>query len=181
MNRLVEIKTKEDIIEEYKGTPIELLIEYHNFNRVHDFHDKAKLLIGMCMDNRECLHLPDNFAYIIRTGGANLKYSQFNISYAIAVGQVKYIAIIGHNNCGMVNLNERRELFIQGLIENAGWDRKSAEVHFNHHAPRFEIGNEIDFILNETAELRERYTGILVAPFLYNINDHKIYLVDEES
>ena len=41
----------------------------------------------MCMDNRKHLHIPDNFAFIIRSGGANLRYSEFKVSYAIAVGR----------------------------------------------------------------------------------------------
>ena len=34
----------------------------------------------MCMDNRKQLRLPDNFAYILRTGGGNIRYSEFKIS-----------------------------------------------------------------------------------------------------
>ena len=81
----------------------------------------------MCMDNRKHLRMPDNFAFIIRSGGANLRYSEFKVAYAIAVGGVKAIALIGHTNCGMVNLVARREQFVQGLIDNGGWDRASAE------------------------------------------------------
>ena len=46
------------------------------------------LLVGMCMDNRRHVYIPDNFAFIIRSGGANLRCSEFKVSYAIAVGQV---------------------------------------------------------------------------------------------
>jgi len=66
----------------------------------------------MCMDNRKHLHMPDNFAFIIRTGGANLRYSEFKVSYAIAVGGVRHIALIGHSKCGMVNLAARKEAFV---------------------------------------------------------------------
>jgi len=105
MNQLVDIKKREDIFPEYRHTPIGLLLEYHNLNRPFDTYAQAQLLIGMCMDNRKHLHIPDNFSYIIRSGGANLRYSEFKVSYAIAVGEVQHIALIGHNNCGMVNLN----------------------------------------------------------------------------
>ena len=73
------------------------------------------------MDHRKRLRIPDNFAYIIRAGGGNLRYSEFKVSYAIAVGEVKTIALIGHNQCGMVNLISKREQFIQGMVEHAGW------------------------------------------------------------
>ena len=71
------------------------------------------------MDSHKRLRQPENFAYIIRTGGANLRDSEFEVSYAIAVGGVTAIALIGHTHCGMVNLISKRESFVQGLVENA--------------------------------------------------------------
>ncbi|MBK7215248.1 MAG: hypothetical protein IPH88_18575 [Bacteroidales bacterium] len=94
------------------------------------------------MDNRKHLNMPDCFAFIIRSGEAiNLsRYSEFEVSYAISVGEVKHIALIAHNHCGMVNLHERKELFIQGLVDNAGWLREKVEEHFMQFSPMFEIG-----------------------------------------
>jgi carbonic anhydrase len=131
------------------------------------------------MDNRKHLHIPDNFAFIIRAGGANLRYSEFKVSYAIAVGGVRSIALIGHNQCGMVNLVARKELFIQGLIENAGWEPELAEQHFMNFAPMFEIGNEVDFVLSEAKRLRQRYPKIQVAPLMYKVEDNLLYQVRE--
>ena len=104
MKRLIHIEKPADIPEVYLNTPIGLLLEYHNLNRDFENYSNARLLVGMCMDNRKHLHMPDNFAYIIRSGGANLRYSEFKVSFAISVGGVKHIALIGHSNCGMVNL-----------------------------------------------------------------------------
>lgn len=179
MKRLKPVKSKNDIPSEYQNTPIGLLLEYHNLNRDYDIYSNAKLLIGMCMDNRKHLHIPDNFAFIIRSGGANLRYSEFKISYAISVGDVQHIALIGHDNCGMVNLVQRKELFIKGLSERAGWTAEQAEEHFNQYAPMFEIGNEIDFVLSESIRLRLRYPKIKVAPLLYLVEDNKLYLIKE--
>lgn len=120
MHRLINISSHDDIFPEYRDTPIGRLLEYHNLNKPLEPYKKAQLFIGMCMDNRKHLHIPDNFAFVIRAGGANLRYSEFKISYAIAVGDVHHIALISHNNCGMVNLVARKEQFIAGLVENAG-------------------------------------------------------------
>ena len=180
MHRLVKISTTEDIFPEYRQTPIGLLLEYHNLNRSFDSYDKAQLLIGMCMDNRKHLHIPDNFAFIIRSGGANLRYSEFKVSYAIAIGQVKHIALVGHNNCAMVNLISRKELFVNGLVNNAGWNKERAEEHFMNFAPMFEIGNEIDFVISETIRLRLRYPKITIVPMLYQIENNHIYLIQEK-
>ena len=154
-------------------------MEYHNLNREYEIYTQARLLVGMCMDNRKHLHIPDNFAFIIRAGGANLRYSEFKVSYAIAVGGVQSIALIGHNQCGMVNLVARKELFIKGLIENAGWAPELAEQHFMNFAPMFEIGNEIDFVLSEAKRIRARYPKIQVAPLLYKVEDNLLYQVQE--
>ncbi|KOA19965.1 carbonic anhydrase [Clostridium homopropionicum DSM 5847] len=180
MKRLVKVTKEEDIFEKYKGTPIEALLKYHNLDYPHDTFAKAEILIGMCMDNRKSLRIPDNFAFILRSGGGNLRYSEFKVSYAIAIGGVKTIALIAHNNCGMVNLMSKKKNFINGLVDVAGWDRQWAEEHFMNFSPMFEIGNEIDFVLSEAKRLRLRYPNILVAPLYYNIDDNKLYLVNED-
>ena len=179
MEKLIAITSINDILPEYRQTPIGLLMEYHNLNRQPEEYDKAQLLVGMCMDNRKHLHIPDNFAFIIRSGGANLRYSEFKVSFAVGVGQIRHIALIGHNNCGMVNLISRKNEFIDGLVSSAGWDRDKAEEHFFHYAPMFEIGSETDFILSETKRLRLRYPKIMIAPLFYNVDDSKLYLIKE--
>lgn len=180
MNRLVAVETKQNIFNKYVDTPIGKLLEYHNLNAVFDKYDKAQLLIGVCMDNRISLRLPEKFAFIIRTGGVNLRFNEFQVSFAIAIGKVKHIALICHDKCGMVNLFSKRDEFINGLVENAGWEREWAEQHFMHFAPIFEIGNEIDFLLNETKRLRLRYPKITIAPLFYKLDDNKLYLISED-
>jgi len=174
------VESESDIPSHLRGTPIAELLQYHNFGRELIPVPAPRLLIGMCMDNRKHLHIPDNFAFILRAGGANLRPSEFKVSYAIAVGGVRHIAIIGHNNCGMVNLMSRSHLFIDGLVKNAGWDRQTAEDHFFHFAPLFEIGSELDFTRSEAKRLRLRYPGVMVAPFLYKVEDNRLYFLKED-
>ena len=180
MDRLISIDSTENIPEAYRETPIGLLLEYHNLERPFSSYSQAQLLIGMCMDNRKHLNIPDNFAFIIRAGGANLRASEFKVSYAIAVGGISYIALIGHNQCGMVNLVARKELFIQGLVERGGWNKEQAEEHFMNFAPLFEIGNEIDFVLSEAKRLRIKYPKVPVVPMLYKVEDNRLYLLSEQ-
>ena len=179
MKRLIEISDSNDIPTEYRKTPIEQLLEYHNLNKSFISFTNAQLLVGMCMDNRKHLNIPDNFAFIIRAGGANLRYSEFKVSYAISVGGIRHIALIGHNNCGMVNLVSRKDNFIKGLVE-VGWNKETAIDHFNHFAPMFEIGNEIDFVITEANRLRLRYPKVIIAPMLYKIEDNLLYLISEK-
>ena len=72
MNRLVSITRKGAIPITYSDSPMGILLEYHNLIRSLNDVASAHLLISMCIDNRKQLRLPKNFAYIIRTAGANL-------------------------------------------------------------------------------------------------------------
>lgn len=179
MDRLIPVRNETDILPLFRNTPVGALLAYHNLGRPHAVHEKAELLIGMCMDNRKYLRIPENFAFIIRAGGGNLRYSEFKVSYAIAIGGVSGIALLGHTNCGMVNLISRREEFVSGLVQRTGWDREWAEQHFMHFAPMFEIGNEVDFVLSEAKRLRLRYPKILVAPLMYRVEDNQLYQLKE--
>ncbi len=174
------VEAESDIPLHLRGTPIAELLEYHNLGRKLVPVPAPRLLIGMCMDNRKHLRIPDNFAFTLRAGGANLRPSEFKVSYAIAVGGVRAIAIIGHTNCGMVNLMARSSQFIEGLQQNAGWDKQQAEDHFFHFAPLFEIGSEVDFTMSEAKRLRLRYPGVIVAPMIYKVEDNRLYLLAEE-
>lgn len=181
MDGLVNITRREDVFPQYRDTPIGLLLEYHNLGRSMEEIDCPKMLTGMCMDHRVRLRIPEHFSYIIRTGGANLRYNDFQVSFAITVGRIRHIALIGHSQCGMVNLYSNRESFVNGLVDTSGWKREHAEDHFRHFAPMFEIGNELDFTLNEAERLRQRYPGIQVAPMMYLVEDNRLYLLEEDG
>ena len=181
MNQLRCIQSKSDIPQDFQESPVGDLLLYHNTKLQHRSYEKAELLIGMCMDHRKRLHIPEKFAYIIRTGGADLRRSELNVSYAIAVGGVKSMALIGHTQCGMVNLEARKEAFIQGLCDHAGWDAEKAAEHFVQDAPQFEIHNETDFILSETKRLSDKYPKVKIAPLLYKVEDNRLYWIDRHS
>lgn len=179
MNRLIKISCKEDIPSEYRDSPIGRLLEYHNLDVPFDKHHTADLIIGTCIDYRINLRIPENFAYIIRAGGGNLKYNEFKVSFIIAVKGIQHIAVIGHTDCSMACLDKQKELFVEGLVKNAGWKKETAVNHFNALAPESEIGNEIDFVISETKRLRKLYPAISVIPLIYEVEDHRLYLIKE--
>jgi carbonic anhydrase len=176
MERLLAVESPTDIPADLLGTPAGRLLEYHNLGRRRKTYERPELLIGMCMDHRKQLRLPEQFAYILRTGGADLRQSEFKVSFAIAVGGVRWIALIGHTECGMTGLSARRPDFVAGLVE-AGWERAAAERHFDHFAPLFEIGDPIDFVAAEARRLAARYPGVGVTPLIYRVEDGRLYLV----
>ena len=179
MERLIRVSSSDQIPTPYRDSSVGRFLEYHNLNRPFESHTRAELLIGMCMDSRKSLRIPDNFAFILRTGGGNLRYSEFKVSYAIAIGGVKAIALVGHTNCGMVNLLSRKNEFVTGLVSNGGWSKEAAEEHFLHFSSMFEIGNEVDFVVSEAKRLRIRYPTILVASLIYRVEDNLLYVLNE--
>ncbi len=169
----------DDIPKSLKGTPVEDLILYQNFAAPHKEYTCAQMLIGMCMDNRKQLKIPENFAYIIRTGGANLRYSEFKVSYAIAVGGVNHIALIAHDRCGMVNLAGKMQTFIEGLSRLENWTPERARDHFLNYAPIYEIEDETEFVQAESKRLSDKYKGITVVPLYYTLDDNRLSLIEE--
>jgi carbonic anhydrase len=175
--KLKAVNSEADIPKALRGTPFAELLQYQNLGKPFKKYDKARLLACMCMDNRKQLRVPDNFAYILRTGGGNIRYSEFKLSFAIGIGGVRHVAMIAHDNCGMSNLFSKREEFISGLMKNAGWPRKRAEDYFVTYAPLFEIGNEADFAVAEARRMNFKYPKVKVLPMYYKLADNKLYLI----
>ncbi len=169
--RLAPVRTRADILPHYCGTAVEELFAYHNLGQPMRSHTRAEMMIAMCMDHRKMLRIPDNFAFILRTGGGNLRPVQFKLSYVIAVGGVRAAALIAHNHCAMVGLKQRRDDFVDGLVEHAGWDREEAAAHFDASVPEFEIGDPLRFVMQESERLSLRYPKILIAPLHYDVED----------
>ena len=175
MARILPVNYPEDILPEYRGPPVERLLEYHNLGRALGAARAPQLLIGMCMDSRKSLRIPNDFAFVLRTAGANMRDNEFRISYAIAVGGIRTIVLIAHTDCGMARLDERRDQFIRGLVDAAGWDEARAVKHFEDSAPKFGIHDEVEFVLREADRLRAIYPRITVVPLLYRVENDLLY------
>ncbi|HPN64098.1 MAG TPA: carbonic anhydrase, partial [Candidatus Goldiibacteriota bacterium] len=67
--------------------------------------------------------------------------------------------------------------YISGLV-NAGWDKDTAEQHFDSFAPIFEIGNEKDFVVSEVKRIQGRYPKLGVFPLFYSVSDGMLSLVE---
>lgn len=176
--RLIPVNTEADILPAWRDTPIGDLLRYHDLDAPHRAYARAELLIGMCMDNRKHMRMPDNFAFILRTGGARLDRVQFKISFAIAVGGVRAVAVFGHDDCGMITIRDRREEFVSGLV-SLGWQRAEAESHFDENVEKFAIGDPIDSTLTQVHRLRGRFPTLPVAPLFYSVKDGRLYQVKE--
>jgi carbonic anhydrase len=181
MPDLLPVNYRDDILPTYRDTPVGLLLEYHNLGRALGSRRGPELLIGMCMDSRKALRIPNDFAFVLRTAGANMRDNEFRISYAIAVGGVQAIALIAHTDCGMAQLSKRHDQFVEGMVRNAGWDRARAEAHFAESEPKFGIRDEVEFVIREADRLREIYPRMLIAPLLYRLEDDLLYQLSPEA
>ena len=171
-----------DILPAYRGTPIEQLLRYHNLGEpLPATTGRPSLLVAMCMDHRKGLTIPGEFAYVLRSAGGNMIDSEFEISYAVAVGGVSTIALLAHTDCGMAHVTSKHDAFVAGLVERGGWTRDAAERHFTEAASRYEIGEPVAFVVREARRLRQRYPRALVAPFLYSVEDDRLAQVVEED
>lgn len=174
--RLFPFKKEEDILPKWQGTPIHDLLAYHNLCRSRRVYDRAEMVILMCMDYRKILRIPDNFAYVLRTGGGNPRNVQFEISYAIAVGGANALAVIVHDDCGMVGLSERRDIYVKGLIE-AGWEKEQAEDCFHKQTRSHEIGDLLNFAVGESRKMQSIYPRTIVAPLYFSLKEEALYQV----
>jgi carbonic anhydrase len=178
--RLIPAYSLASIPAAYRDTPIERLVAFHNLGRPAPVFERAEILLATCMDNRTALRVPERFAFIIRTAAGNLRDNEFRTAFAIGVGGVRTIAIIGHTDCGMVRLSQRRRQFVEGLVRNAGWKVEDAERYFDESAPRFEITDEAEFAIAEARRIRGLYPQVLVAPMIFRVETGMLYLVRED-
>jgi carbonic anhydrase len=180
--RLVAADTAEAILPWYRGTPIDLLLGYHNLGvPLPASSGHAQLLISMCMDYRKELVVPAEFAYVLRSAGGSLRDSEFEVSYAIAVGGVQWLAILAHTDCGMADVTAKRNVFVRGLAERGGWSPEAAQAQFDHYATRYQIGDAVAFVAREARRLRSLYPRIQVAPLMYRVEDDRLMQVLEEE
>jgi hypothetical protein len=62
------------------------------------------------------------------------------------------MAVIGHSDCRMVNLESRKEEFVMGLPGS---------------------------VISEGGLIRSQYPGVVVAPLFYSLEDDDLYLIEE--
>ena len=175
MATLIDVASAEDVLPVYRDSPIERLLRYHNLGEPRpDGMGGAELFIAMCIDNRKALDLPNEFAFVLRTAGARLDGNEFELTYAVAVGGVAAVALIGHTDCGMAHVMAKRDAFVAGLVERGHVEPGAASAHFDAHAPGYAIAGPVEFTLDQAAMVRTHLPGLLVAPLLYRVEDGRL-------
>ena len=174
MTNIVPVARQSDILAAYRESPVGRLLEYHNLGRPFE-PEAPRLLIGMCMDSRKALRVPPDFAFVLRTAGANMRDNEFRISYAIAIGGVRTLVLIAHTDCGMTRVAGLHDEFVSGLVDNAGWTVADAERLYAEGVPKFGITDEVAFVMQEADRIQALYPRLVVAPLLYRVEDDLLY------
>jgi len=179
LSRLQKVTSESDLPAYLKDTPIASLIKSQNMGQIDNaLPDAPQMVIGMCIDYRKSLHLPQNCAYVIRRTGANMAGSEFSVALALSTG-IEYMALIAHNHCVMSNPRERRDAFVNMLRDRHGWTHEQALSFFDQHAASREIDDAIDFSIKESRRLGALFRGLKVVPLLFMLEDNCLYLVKE--
>lgn len=180
---LIEIQSREDIPDAWKGTPVESFIMAQNFGWPIVSTGKVELLIATCIEFRYALPVPKMYAYVIRRASGRVIGSEFSVGYTISQG-VKYLVMIGHNDCGMSKVYEKAPSVVQAFVDQ-GWDPKVAEDYVNKQASRHAISNELDALRTEYIRLTNVFRKLIVAPLFVCLHDSRLYIpkwyAEEES
>lgn len=171
---LVSIESNQDIPLEWRNTPIASLIMAQNFGWPIQSSGKPELLIATCIEFRYALPVPSMYAYVIRRASGRVIGSEFSVGYTIANG-VKYLAMIGHNDCGMSKVFDRVPAVIDAFVEQ-GWPRVEAERYVLKQAARHAIDGEIDALKEEYIRLKSIFRNLVVAPLFVCLHDSRFYI-----
>ncbi len=176
--RLLKVHQADDIFPAWCGTPVEDFLQYHNLRANQREYERAELLICACMDFRVSFTIPDKFAFIIRTPGANLIDNQFGLAAALTLADVRAVALVAHTDCAMTKVRESEERIVSGLIES-GWDKNTAQKFYAEQADAHALTDPTDFAREQCRALRKKYNNVLFAPLLYDVTDGTLWQVKE--
>jgi carbonic anhydrase len=174
LRQLIEINSSQDIPLAWRNTPVEAFIMAQNFGWPIHASGKPELLIATCIEFRYALPVPRMYAYVIRRASGRVIGSEFSVGYTLAKG-VKYLIMIGHNDCGMARVDEMAPLVVSALIEQ-GWKRELAEEYVLKHGSRHRIGNEIEALKDEYIRLRQVFPKLSIAPLFVCLYDSRLYI-----
>ena len=171
---LVEVQSREDIPSAWQGTPIESFIMAQNFGWPIVSTGKVELLIATCIEFRYSLPVPRMYAYVIRRASGRVIGSEFSVGYTLSQG-VKYLVMIGHNDCGMSKVYEKAPDVVQAFVEQ-GWDQEIAKEYVSKQASRHAISDELDALRTEYIRLTNVFRKLVIAPLFVCLHDSRLYI-----
>ncbi|MFO7868698.1 MAG: hypothetical protein R6U95_05305, partial [Bacteroidales bacterium] len=65
------------------------------------------------------------------------------------------------------------------MVSYGGWSKSDAEAYFKTAVLDNAISHEIDFTLQQTRYVRNKFPAITVAPLLYDVDNHLLHWIHE--
>lgn len=171
---LIHIDSIMDVPARWHNTPLAALIMAQNFGWPIQASGKPELLIAACIEFRYALPVPRMYAYVIRRASGRVIGSEFSVGYTLAKG-VKFLALIGHNDCGMSKVMEQAPLVVNALMEQ-GWSNAAATAYVEKHAARHVINDELGALKDEYERLRTIFPKLEIAPLFVCLHDSRLYI-----
>ncbi len=168
------VESREDIPEQWRDTPIESLLMSQNFGWPIQSSGKPEVLIATCIEFRYALPIPRMYAYVIRRASGRVIGSEFSVGYTLVHG-VKYLVMIGHNDCGMSKVIDRAPLVVDAFVEQ-GWERDAAKDYVDKQISRHAIDDELTALREEYLRLRTIFRKLVIAPLFVCLHDSKLYV-----
>lgn len=144
---------------------INVLLDSHNKQADIAPFEVPQLAIVTCMDYRINLRLPGNFAFVLRTGGANTLPIEPYLAFSVARTGIHGVAIIGHTDCAMQHPNP---YVVEELPAS-----EEVKRDYRSQIASLAILDAPDYTRREARRLALRL-GLPVIPLLYHVEDHKI-------
>lgn len=180
--RLVPVRAASDVLDVYRGTPIEHLLTAQNLGRSFPVAASPSLFVATCIDSRVRLELPPGAAYELRCAGVKLgEDAFFQMAYLVAVIGIRHFAIISHDDCATIGLTANRPEFVKGMAQNAEWNEQMADSLFRETASSWEQDDPIAAVSERARELRKRLSLVTVAPLHYSVHEGRLYQIDEHA
>lgn len=172
------VTTPDDVLGPYRGTPIESLLLAQNLGVEFEFSGEPQLVVATCIDPRIDLRLPPGSAFIIRTAGVNLKdEALFQFGFLTSVMGLRHVALIAHEDCAMTRLHDKRQTFVDRLVERTGCDARSAELYFDDHVDFWNVPDAITVVRDHAENIR-RGGGVVVAPLFYSLREGRLLQIE---
>jgi carbonic anhydrase len=171
---LTSIESVSDVPAQWKGTPIECFIMAQNFGWPIQATGKVELLVSTCIEFRYALPIPRMYSYVIRRASGRVLGSEFSVGYTLAQG-VKYLALIGHNDCGMTKAIANSERVVAALVDQ-GWDEDLAQRYVDAQLKRHSIHDELDALREEFIRMKRVFRKLIIAPLFVCLHDSRLYV-----
>jgi len=173
LDGLRPVFTADDVLEPYRGTPVEALILAQNLGQHFEAPGTIDFAVATCIDPRVRLALPEGCAYLVRSAGVNVKNEgSFLFGYMSLMMGIRHIALIAHEDCAMTRLKGTRSEFVTRLAEKSGADADSVGSFFDSHSEYWHVDDEIETVRRHAAEIQARVGDeVVVAPLYYSLDN----------